>query len=69
MLPGIQPTERQVEVAVVAIIKFQDGKVEHEHIYWDQASVLLQIGNLDPAGLAHCRSRSSPESIGQEFAQ
>jgi len=35
----------------VAIIKFQGDKVAHEHIYWDQASVLVQIGRLDPAGL------------------
>jgi len=48
MLPGIAPTEKRVEVALVAIIKFQDGKVAHEHIYWDQASVLVQLGLLDP---------------------
>ena len=47
MLPGIGPTEKRVEVALVAIIKFQDGKVAHEHIYWDQASVLVQLGLLD----------------------
>jgi carboxymethylenebutenolidase len=28
---------------------FSDGKVAYEHIYWDQASVLVQIGLLDPA--------------------
>ena len=36
---------------LVAIVHFRDGKVAHEHIYWDQASVLVQIGKLDPAGL------------------
>jgi carboxymethylenebutenolidase len=51
MLPGIAPTGRKVEVPLVAIVKFRDGKVAHEHIYWDQASVLVQIGKLDPAGL------------------
>ena len=51
MLPGIPPTGRLVEVPVVAIVKFRDGKIAHEHIYWDQASVLVQIGRLDPAGL------------------
>jgi carboxymethylenebutenolidase len=51
MLPGIAPTGRKVEVALVAIVRFADGKVAHEHIYWDQASVLVQIGKLDPAGL------------------
>lgn len=50
MLPGIAPTNRHVEVALVAIVAFRDGKVAHEHIYWDQASVLKQIGLLtDPA--------------------
>jgi len=47
MLPGIAPTGRRVEVPTVAIIKFQDSKVAHEHIYWDQASVLVQLGLLD----------------------
>ena len=51
MLPGIAPTGRRVEVPLVAIVKFRDGKVAHEHIYWDQASVLVQIGLLDPKGL------------------
>lgn len=51
MLPGVEPTGRRVEVPLVAIVGFVDGKVAHEHIYWDQASVLVQIGLLDPAGL------------------
>ena len=51
MLPGVAPTGRKVEVPLVAIVKFEGGKVAHEHIYWDQASVLVQIGKLDPAGL------------------
>jgi carboxymethylenebutenolidase len=51
MLPGIAPTGRKVEVPLVAIVRFRDGKVAHEHIYWDQASVLVQIGKLDPKGL------------------
>jgi carboxymethylenebutenolidase len=46
MLPGIAPTGKRVEIALVAIVKFRDGKLEHEHIYWDQASVLKQIGLL-----------------------
>jgi len=46
MLPGIPPTSRHVEVPLVAIVRFRDGKLAHEHIYWDQASVLKQIGLL-----------------------
>jgi len=51
MLPGIAPTGRPVEVALVAIVRFVADKLAHEHIYWDQASVLVQVGLLDPAGL------------------
>ena len=51
MLPGIAPTGRRVEIPLVAIVRFVDGKVAHEHIYWDQASVLVQVGLLDPKGL------------------
>lgn len=51
MLPGIAPTGREVRVPTVAIVEFKDGKLAHEHIYWDQASVLVQIGKLDPKDL------------------
>ncbi len=51
MLPGVAPTGKRVEVPVVAIIRFRDGKLAHEHIYWDQASVLVQVGLLDPGTL------------------
>ena len=51
MLPGVAPTGKPVEVALVAIVRFRDGKLAHEHIYWDQASVLVQLGLLDPAML------------------
>jgi carboxymethylenebutenolidase len=51
ILPGVAPTGKRVEVAVVVIVGFKDGKISHEHIYWDQASVLVQIGLLDPKGL------------------
>jgi carboxymethylenebutenolidase len=51
ILPGVAPTGKRVEVPVVAIIRFRDGKIAHEHIYWDQASVLVQVGLLDPGTL------------------
>jgi carboxymethylenebutenolidase len=51
MLPGIPPTGKRVEVPLVAIVKFRGDKLYNEHIYWDQASVLVQIGLLDPKGL------------------
>src|SRR6476660_4299321 len=51
ILPGIPPTGKRVEVPLVVIVRVRDGKPAHEHIYWDQASVLVQIGLLDPAKL------------------
>jgi len=51
MLPNVPPTGKPVEMAVVVIVGFADGKITHENIYWDQASVLAQIGLIDPNGL------------------
>ena len=51
LLPGIPPTGKRVEVPLVAVVRFRDGKLAHEHIYWDQASVLVQIGLIDAAKL------------------
>jgi carboxymethylenebutenolidase len=48
MLPRVPPTGRYVELPHVVVMKFKDGKISHEHIYWDQASVLVQVGLLDP---------------------
>jgi carboxymethylenebutenolidase len=47
MLPGVEPTGKHVRVALVVIVHFRDGKLAHEHIYWDQASVLVQLGLID----------------------
>lgn len=51
MLPGIPPTRRRVEVPLVVVVQLHAGQVQCERIYWDQASVLVQLGLLDPAGL------------------
>lgn len=51
MLPALAPTGKRVEIPLVVIVHFRDGKLAHEHIYWDQASVLVQLGLLDPSGL------------------
>ncbi|HJZ94013.1 MAG TPA: nuclear transport factor 2 family protein [Gemmataceae bacterium] len=47
LLPGIAPTGKRVEVPMVAIVQFEGDKVAHERLYWDQASMLVQIGLLD----------------------
>ncbi len=51
ILPGVKPTGRKVVIPFVVVVGFEDGKVAFERIYWDQASVLLQIGLIDRAGL------------------
>ena len=51
MLPCVAPTGKRVECATVAIVQFRDGKLFNEHIYWDQASVLAQLGLLDSTKL------------------
>jgi carboxymethylenebutenolidase len=49
MLPGVAPTGRRVRIPTVVVMGFNGDQVAYEHIYWDQASVLVQIGLLDPA--------------------
>ena len=51
MLPSIPPTGKRVEVAVVVVVQFDGDKMVHEHLFWDQASVLVQLGLLEPGGL------------------
>ena len=51
MLPDVAPTGKAVIAAFVVIVGVKDGKVDYEHIYWDQASVLVQLGLLNPDGL------------------
>lgn len=51
MLPGVPPTGKYIELPHVAVVKFENGKVAHEHIYWDQACLLVQVGLLDPTKL------------------
>jgi carboxymethylenebutenolidase len=51
LLPGVKPTGKPVEMAVAVVVGFKGDKISHEHIYWDQAGVLVQVGLLNPAGL------------------
>lgn len=48
LLPGVDPTDKEIEVALVVVCCIRGGKLYHEHIYWDQATVLVQVGLLDP---------------------
>jgi carboxymethylenebutenolidase len=51
LLPGVAPTGRPVRLAFCVVVGFRDGKVAHEHIYWDQASLLAQVGLIDATTL------------------
>jgi carboxymethylenebutenolidase len=51
LLPGVAPTGKAVEMAVAVVVGFKGDKISHEHVYWDQAGVLLQVGLLNPTGL------------------
>jgi carboxymethylenebutenolidase len=46
ILPGIPPTGKHVEIPIVVLMHFKDGKVSYEHLYWDKASALVQVGLL-----------------------
>jgi len=51
MLPGVAPTNKHVKIPLIVVVHFRDGKLAHEHIYWDQASVLAQLGLIDATRL------------------
>ena len=51
MLPRLAPTGKHVKIPLIVVVHFRDGKLAHEHIYWDQASVLVQLGLIDDAKL------------------
>jgi carboxymethylenebutenolidase len=67
-LPGIAPTGRRVEIPHVVIMGFDDGKVAYEHIYWDQASLLVQIGLLDADRLPVVGSAQSHALVDENVA-
>ena len=66
MLPGIPPTGRRIAVPLVVVVGFEDGKLSHEHIYWDQATVLVQAGLLDPSGLPVAGAEQAEALLDQE---
>ncbi len=66
MLPGIPPTGRRISIPVVVVVGFEGGMVHHEHIYWDQASVLVQAGLLDPDGLPAVGAKQAEALLDQD---
>ena len=72
MLPGVPPTQRRVEIPIVVVVGYRDGKIASEHVYWDQASVLVQVGLLAPdtlpvAGSESAQKMLDPSSVPSEL--
>jgi carboxymethylenebutenolidase len=63
LLPGLPPTGKRMEIAMVAIVTFRAGKLASEHIYWDQASVLVQLGLLDSRTLPVAGAESAQKVL------
>ena len=68
MLPGVEPTNKHVKVALVVIVHFREGKLAHEHIYWDQASVLAQLGLIDASKLPVAGVESAEKVLNPKLA-
>ena len=66
MLPGVKATGKEVEVALVSVVRIRGSKLYSEHIYWDQASVLVQIGMIDPNLLPVVGAASARKVLDEE---
>jgi carboxymethylenebutenolidase len=64
LVPRIAPSGKRVEVAVIAVIQFEGGKIAQEHIYWDQATVLAQLGLLEVSMLPVAGAESARKVLG-----
>jgi carboxymethylenebutenolidase len=72
MLPRVEPTNKHVKIPLIVVVHFREGKLAHEHIYWDQASVLVQLGlineeNLPVAGVATAEKVLNPNLPANEL--
>lgn len=67
LLPGIQPTGKEVRIPMVAIVQFRGDKLCKEHLYWDEASVLAQLGILDPSQLPITGAEAADKVLDEEL--
>jgi len=67
MLPGLAPTGRAADVPLGAVIRFRGDKVVPEHIYWDQACVLVQLGLLETGSLPVAGVESARKAMDQSL--
>ena len=68
LLPGVAPTGKRVEVAMIVVVEFRDDKLACERIYWDQASVLVQLGLLQERNLPVVGVESASKVIDPSIA-
>jgi hypothetical protein len=66
LLPGVEPTQKQVDIVIISIVCIKAGLLSHEHVYWDQASVLVQVGLLNPKDLPAVGKESSRAIKGED---
>lgn len=63
LLPEIPPTNYKIEIVVVSIMCARGGLLESEHMYWDQASVLAQVGLLNPKIVPESMKKKGVKSL------
>lgn len=69
ILPHIPPTHREVRIIIINIVCVRGGLLYSEHVYWDQASVLVQVGLLDPKSLRGHENLEKTPIVGGEAAK
>lgn len=67
LAPGVDSTGERVEIPMVVVVEFRDGKIAAERIYWDQASVLVQLRLLNPASLPVVGAESARKALNPEL--
>eukprot|EP00914_Ancora_sagittata_P028360 GHVO01055920.1.p1 GENE.GHVO01055920.1~~GHVO01055920.1.p1 ORF type:complete len:152 (+),score=6.36 GHVO01055920.1:194-649(+) len=60
LLPGVPPTRKILEIPMIAVVNIRGDRLYHEHIWWDQATILRQAGILS----THV-SHPTPEGLKQ----
>jgi hypothetical protein len=65
---GVAPTNRHVKIPLIVVVHFRDGQLAHEHIYWDQASVLAQLGLIDATALPVAGVETAEKGAGSDAA-
>ncbi|KAE8147217.1 hypothetical protein BDV25DRAFT_142973 [Aspergillus avenaceus] len=69
LLPNVPPTDKEVRVVIIMSASSIAGKLARQNIYWDQASVLVQIGLLDPNLVPGSFKATGPNREGRDTVQ